>query len=416
MNALERTVIGTVQKARDFADYAWNRTRLLLRFRWDQLRHRRLLGSRCRRILIVRLGSIGDVIRATAIVEALRRRHPNAQIDLLTSDMTVSLIQGLPGVKTVFGLTAMAQLPEYDWVVNLQTPNPTAAFLLPGVSYRDVLDHISTRCGATIVSGRQIRNGQEFFPTNILYCQSEMEELFLIALLDFDASRYPRTDVPLDPAACAAVQSRFPLPEGPRLALFLGSNSVGCGADEGFRTYSMDFLERVIEHFSSRFTVVVIGQSSVRTADEQARYQSILGAHGSVVDLVDKTTLPELACVIDRCDVLVACDSSPIHLALARRTPAVALYVLEGSFRLGPQMEYEGVIALNSASPCFNYTWRWKYFCRSCRNPQTRAAYCTESTFAFGVDRIPLQRIDDAVTRLLPSNRVHQASIHDQSR
>ena len=26
--------------------------------------------------------------------------------------------------RTVFGLTAMAQLPEYDWVVNLQTPNP----------------------------------------------------------------------------------------------------------------------------------------------------------------------------------------------------------------------------------------------------------------------------------------------------
>jgi Glycosyltransferase family 9 (heptosyltransferase) len=167
----------------------------------------------------------------------------------------------------------------------------------------------------------------------------------------------------------------------------------------------MDYIERVVEHFSERFVVVMIGQSSVRTAQERNQYYDMLRAHPTVIDLVDKTTLQELACVIDQLEVVIACDSSPVHLALARGVPVVALYVLEGSFRLGPRLEYETIIALNSAAPCFYYTWRWKYFCRACRDPHTRAAYCDQNTYAFGVDRISIHRVDDAVRRVLQSGR-----------
>jgi ADP-heptose:LPS heptosyltransferase len=401
-------IVGTLQKARDFADYVWNRSFMLLRFRREQLRHRLVLGSGCRTILIVRLGSIGDVIRATAIIDGLRRYYPDARIDLLTSELTQPLMQGHPAFHAVHGLGALGRLGPYDWVINLQSPNPTDSFLVAGLSYRDVLAHLSHRLGARIVSGRQLQDGQEFTPTNILYCRSEMEELFLIALLPFDPWQYPRTEVALEGSTRAKVQAKFPLPARPRLGLFLGSNSVGCGADNGFRTYSMDYLQRIVEHFSDRFAVVMIGQSNVRTPDERRRYSDILKTHAGVVDLVDKTTLQELACVIDQLDVLITCDSSPIHLAQARGVPVVALFVLEGTFRLGPRLEYERLIGLNSAAPCFRYTWRWKYFCRSCRDARTRAAYCSQSTYAFGVDRIALHRLDDAVGRLLAAGRQPQ--------
>jgi ADP-heptose:LPS heptosyltransferase len=405
VNTLTRHVVGTLQKTRDFADYVWHRGLMLLRFHRERLRHRLALGSKCQTILVVRLGSIGDVVRSTAIVDALRRRYPRAAIDLLTSELTRPLVDGHPHLRAVYGLNDLARLGTYDWVINLQNAYPTTSFLSPGVMYPDVVEHLSSGLGAQIVSGRQKRGGQEISPTNVLYCRSEMEELFLIALLDFDPRRYPRTEVRLDPATQVAVQAKFRLPDRPRLGLFLGSNSVGCGADNGFRTYSMEYLERVVAHFSERFVVVMIGQSSVRTAEERTQYYDMLRAHPTVVDLVDKTTLQELACVMDQLEVVIACDSSPVHLAQARGIPVVALYVLEGAFRLGPRLEYDTIIGLNSAKPCFYYSWRWKYFCRVCRDPRTRAAYCDQNTFAFGVDRIAVHRIDDAVTRLLHSGR-----------
>ncbi len=44
------------------------------------------------------------------------------------------------------------------------------------------------------------------------------------------------------------------------------------------------------------------------------------------LDLVNKTSLTELACVLKRCSMLVTCDSGPMHLAAAVGTPVIALF------------------------------------------------------------------------------------------
>ncbi|MFA5005039.1 MAG: glycosyltransferase family 9 protein [Candidatus Omnitrophota bacterium] len=44
------------------------------------------------------------------------------------------------------------------------------------------------------------------------------------------------------------------------------------------------------------------------------------------IDLVNKTSLMELACVLKQCKLLVTCDSGPMHLACAVGTPVVALF------------------------------------------------------------------------------------------
>ena len=159
----------------------------------------------------------------------------------------------------------------YDWMVNLQNL-PAGEFPSRlGLTYRQVLEHLSNRLGCTFISGRHVEHGQEISPTDIQYCVSEMEELFLIALMSFDPDRYPRTDLEVDEHALAAALAKFAIPaDRPTMAIFLGANSVGCGADEGFRTYSIDYLERLVQHFYDQFTIVVIGQSQVRNPVEYA--------------------------------------------------------------------------------------------------------------------------------------------------
>ncbi len=51
-----------------------------------------------------------------------------------------------------------------------------------------------------------------------------------------------------------------------------------------------------------------------------------LDMNGEVIDLVNKTSLVELAGVLKQCKVLVTCDSGPAHLAAAVGTPVVALF------------------------------------------------------------------------------------------
>ena len=396
-------VIGSLQKAQEFVDYRLRRLRMEQAFATNRRRHRRIFGGRVERILIVRLGSLGDVVRATTIVRGLRRAYPTATIDVLTSPAARSILADHPDANTIHTLDHLEQLGHYDWVVNLQNPEPVKAFLRHDLSYRDVLHHITHRLGARMISGRHLQGDRETASTDIHFCVSEMEELFLTALLDFDPKQYPETNIRIDPALQERVRRNFPLPAGkPVLGIFLGTNSVGRGADEGYRTYSLPKLVEMAEHFAARFTIVVFGQSQMRTDDELSRYRRLLAERPEVIDLVDRTSIDELPALIERFAAVITCDSSPVHLALARRVPVVALYVTEATFRMGPVLETDAFVAINSAPPCFAYSRRWKFFCQSCRDDSTRARYCFNDVFVFGVDRIPISDIDRAISRLVP--------------
>jgi ADP-heptose:LPS heptosyltransferase len=57
---------------------------------------------------------------------------------------------------------------------------------------------------------------------------------------------------------------------------------------------------------------------------------------GPVLDLTGRTTLPRLAAVLARADVMVANDTGPLHLAAALGRPVVAPYTCTSVCRSGP--------------------------------------------------------------------------------
>lgn len=54
-----------------------------------------------KRVLIIRLSAIGDVVFASPLVEACKRRYPDAEIDWLAEGMVRPLIVGMPAVGRV---------------------------------------------------------------------------------------------------------------------------------------------------------------------------------------------------------------------------------------------------------------------------------------------------------------------------
>jgi len=47
---------------------------------------------------------------------------------------------------------------------------------------------------------------------------------------------------------------------------------------------------------------------------------------GDIINMINKTTILELAALLKRCSLLVSCDSGPVHLAAAVGTPVIALF------------------------------------------------------------------------------------------
>jgi ADP-heptose:LPS heptosyltransferase len=54
--------------------------------------------------------------------------------------------------------------------------------------------------------------------------------------------------------------------------------------------------------------------------------QSVLDLGDGIVNMINKTSLVELASLLKRCSLLISCDSGPVHLAASVGTPVVALF------------------------------------------------------------------------------------------
>jgi len=80
----------------------------------------------------------------------------------------------------------------------------------------------------------------------------------------------------------------------------------------------------------------------------------LLGASANVINLVNKTTLVELAQVLKLCSLLITCDSGPMHLAQAVGTSLIALFRNDlpgkSAKRWGPTSDKSTVIQSDSLS------------------------------------------------------------------
>jgi len=71
-----------------------------------------------KKILIVKTGALGDVLRTTTILEGLKEKYPNSKIDWLTSKEAYPLIKGINIINKI--LFPNLSIGNYDYVICLE--------------------------------------------------------------------------------------------------------------------------------------------------------------------------------------------------------------------------------------------------------------------------------------------------------
>ena len=54
-----------------------------------------------KRVLIIKLGAIGDVVHTTIIASAIKQKHPDWVVDFLTITPIISLLENNPNIDNV---------------------------------------------------------------------------------------------------------------------------------------------------------------------------------------------------------------------------------------------------------------------------------------------------------------------------
>src|SRR3989338_3157496 len=97
-------------------------------------------------ILIIKLGAIGDVIRTTSVLPALKERYRDASIDWVTKKESIELLKNNPHIKNLYPIEGLdaESLPAYDLVLNPDDEHNACRLASKARKKRLIVDHIES--------------------------------------------------------------------------------------------------------------------------------------------------------------------------------------------------------------------------------------------------------------------------------
>jgi heptosyltransferase I len=299
------------------------------------------------RILIVRLGSLGDIVHTIPAQQRLAARHPEAEIHWLAESRYVEFLGRVPGVHRVW--TADTKL----WRRN-SSLTPVLGLLrrLRGESFDQALDFqglLKSAILARLSGARRVRGfgwgaaregpASWFYTERVRLEPGRRHQVeHHLTLLDPDErggvadARFP---IRLPEASADAVRRRL---EERNLVRPVLLNPGGGWATKRWGVERFARLSERIRGELGRDVVFTFGPGEESLIEEARRRLEGAPVHAFPTDI------PELAALCRLSSLMVAGDTGPLHLAVSQGTPTVAILGPAHPWRTGPFCPEDGVV------------------------------------------------------------------------
>lgn len=266
-----------------------------------------------KRILLIRLKGIGDVILSTPLVRALRKAFPQAKIHFLTRSFATPILQHNPYVDhvlvhpektaSVFELLRFIRglrAARYDWVLDLAA-EPRSAWL-------------------TLATGASLRAGYAFrirkwafnrvIPKNKIRKYQAEVNLDIIRAVGVPDDGHP-TEIFLDEKEKEWARKEWEKPEFVNQKFKIGINPTGTWPS---KRWPVDYWRRLVALIHDRWGVkpVLCGGPGDEAILQEIRW----GMEEKVLEM-PKTGLLEASAFISKMDLLIGNDGTPQHIAQA---------------------------------------------------------------------------------------------------
>ncbi|HLX11411.1 MAG TPA: glycosyltransferase family 9 protein, partial [Bacteroidota bacterium] len=271
-----------------------------------------------KRIIIVKLGGLGDVFLSTIVIDDLRRAFPLAGIDYLVEKTGYLAIDGDPRIANIISIDKRSDSPisiirnvrknGYDMVIDL-FGNPRSAIitLLSGAKHRVGLDYGWRRYCYSIVgtANRAKLHGAEvnlqIFPALGIPVQS------------------PRLRFDLSSEETAYADGFF---SANSLTGKFITALMPVGSWQSKRCEPEKFAEigrEVVAKYGAK--ILIVGGPSDQA--DAVQIQSLIGAESMIAPAA---SLRNNIALISRCSAIVANDSGPMHIASSLGVPILCIY------------------------------------------------------------------------------------------
>lgn len=304
------------------------------------------MANGVKRILIVKLSSLGDLLHALPAVRCLKAGL-NAEIDWIVHPAYVELAKCFSDVSRVLVFPRRASPAEFIRQIRLlRAEQYEMIFDLQGIFKSALVSRLAP--GLKRIGPSFQREGSFFFYTAVAGARNKnrhaVDEIM-------DVVRY--LDLPvLPPVFPMTVLLQLIGEPSPRIALLPFSRWPS-------KNWPLMSFARVGNELQENLgvSIYIMGASSEHSLSAEMEKK----LSGQVINLTGKTTLPQMAGLLREMDLVITNDSGPMHLAAVMGTPVLAMYGPTDPVRTGPCGPNHRVLKGKlRCQPCFSARCRFR--------------------------------------------------------
>jgi lipopolysaccharide heptosyltransferase II len=336
-----------------------------------------------KRVLVVRLRSIGDTVLSTPSLVALKRFLPESEIDVLLEDWVAPVLEGFDAADNILTVSRKSKRSRleatrrirgrrYDVVFNLHG-GTTATFFAraSGARHRVGYAHYSYR----FLYNHLLSSSSDFWQRE--YTHSAEQQLALLGFVGVPVEDRPRSRLAVTKSARNSVEetlrSKIPNPKS-KIALI---HPVAATETKQWATRN---FARAAEFLAEKgFQVVAVSAASERAVLDELKKLSRVS-----LAAFDDLTLPEINALAARAEIFVGNDSGIAHIAAAFDTPSVVIFGSSNINHWRPWTDAPNEIVYEEIA------------CRPCAG-----FFCAEFDAAECIRRVSVLQVLDAMERVL---------------
>jgi len=307
-----------------------------------------------KRILIVKLAAIGDVLRTTPLLTGLKRAYPQSHITWVVDKEAHPLLKDNSLIDRVLAFDFSSTFPleseTFDLAIGLEK-EPRGAALVSKVK-ADVkkgfglgpegnihpLNRASEYAFFLGLSDEEkFHRNQKTYP----------ELIFEIAELDYQKDEYLLFLSPEDTGFAESLAQRKGLKNG---KVIIGLNT-GAGGVFANKAWTAEGYVKIIQKFAKepKTKLLLLGGPG-----ERERNRKILNkVKKAVIDTGCENTLAQFAALIGLCDLVVTGDTTALHLAIGLKKKVVALFGPTCAQEIELYGRGEKILSSVSCAPCY---------------------------------------------------------------
>ncbi|MFH1784215.1 MAG: glycosyltransferase family 9 protein [bacterium] len=284
-----------------------------------------------KKILIIQLRRIGDVLLTTPVIESLREHFPQSSIDFLVEEPANEVVQGNPYLDNVI----ISRKGFFDQVKLIKKIRQTG--------YDMVIDFLGNPRSAWICffSSGGYRVGFDFrgrqFAYNIIVQRDKSIEYavdFKMQALGKIGITLPRKEMffAITPEA-QSFADKFLDAHRKDGRIFVGITSCSRrSARMWLKEYFAQIADVLIEKYNSQ-VILFWGPG------EKKRIDKIASLMRNKPVIAPAVTLKQLGALISRCKLMITNDNGPMHIAVSVGTPTVTIYGPTSQYNWNPPGE-----------------------------------------------------------------------------